>query len=183
MTIKVLVGSRNPVKIGAVHEAFACYFDAVNVVGFEVDSQVGRQPVGEATFAGAQNRATALVRLNADNAYGADFVLGLEGGVIEMLGRWFAFGAICILDTHARRGFGASPLFELPDEIARELLAGAELGDVIDRISGDRHTKRKGGAIGYLTRGQVDRKSLYVQGIMVALVPFLNEKLFFGRGV
>ena len=181
MTIKVLVGSRNPVKIGAVHEAFACYFDAANVVGFEVDSGVGRQPVGEATFAGAQNRAMALAQLNSENAHGADFVLGLEGGIVEMFGRWFAFGVVCILDSRARRGFGASPLFELPDEITGELLAGAELGDVIDRISGERHTKRKGGAIGYLTRGQVDRKSLYVQGIMVALVPFLNERLFFGR--
>ena len=35
--MKVLVGSRNPVKVEAVREAFAKYFDPLEVIGLEVD--------------------------------------------------------------------------------------------------------------------------------------------------
>ena len=38
--MKVLVGSRNPVKVEAVREAFAKYFDPLEVIGLEVDPQV-----------------------------------------------------------------------------------------------------------------------------------------------
>ena len=55
--MKVLVGSKNPVKIASVSEAFANYFDDLEVVGIEVESGVSVQPVNDETFIGAQNRA------------------------------------------------------------------------------------------------------------------------------
>jgi non-canonical (house-cleaning) NTP pyrophosphatase len=77
--------------------------------------------------------------------------------------------------------FGTTPPYELPDSITRELLAGTELGDVIDRLAGDHNSKQKGGAIAFLTRGVMDRKKLYVQGVTLALIPFINESLYFGQ--
>ncbi len=181
--MKVLVGSGNPVKIGAVRDVFEPYFPAVEVVGVPVASGVAAQPVGDETFAGAENRARALVALNAAEGLGAGFCVGLEGGIAQLHGRWFAFGVLCIADAAGRVGFGLSPLFEMPAAMLVGVLNGEELGHVVDRLSGDHNSKQKGGAIAFLTRGRVDRRLLYAQGLAMALVPFLNQEMYFDGNV
>jgi inosine/xanthosine triphosphatase len=179
--MKVLVGSRNPVKIAAVRDVFSRYFGDVAVIGVEVDPAVPAQPVGDQTFAGAENRARALDKASRQQGLDAAYCVGIEGGIVRAGNRWFAFGAVCILDANGRIAVGTSPQFSLPDAITNELLAGVELGDVIDRMSGEENTKQRGGAVGFLTRGQLDRQDLYAQGIVVALIPFLNTTLYFGE--
>ena len=115
------MGSGNPVKIGAVRDVFASHFAQVEVEGLGVPSGVAAQPVGDDTFAGAENRARALAALNAERGLAADFCVGLEGGIAQYHGRWFAFGAICIADAAGRLGFGVSPLFELPSGVVDDL--------------------------------------------------------------
>jgi non-canonical (house-cleaning) NTP pyrophosphatase len=70
----------------------------------------------------------------------------------------------------------------MPPVMVADVLAGEELGHVVDRLSGDHNSKQKGGAIAFLTRGRVDRRALYAQGLAMALVPFLNGELFPGGG-
>jgi inosine/xanthosine triphosphatase len=181
--LKVLVGSANPVKIGATRDVFEEYFRDVEVVGIEVASGVPAQPVGDDTFAGAENRARGLVSLNRARGLAADYCAGLEGGIAQLYGRWFAFGVLCVADAAGRLGFGVSPLFELPPGITGDLLAGEELGHVVDRLSGQHNTKQKGGAIAFLTQERVGRRQLYSQGLAMALVPFLNEELYFAASV
>lgn len=176
--MRVLVGSHNPVKIGAAEDVFAAYFADAVVEGLDVASGVPAQPVGDETFVGAQNRALALVRRNAEESLGARFCVGFEGGITWLCDRWWAFGAICLADDAGRCSFGVSPMFELPSGIARDLLEGEELGHVIDRLSGEQGTKQKGGAISFLTQGRVTRRQLYAQGLVMALVPFLNPGLY-----
>lgn len=179
--IRALVGSRNPTKIAAVEDVFGRCFGEVAVIGLETPSGVAAQPVGmEETFAGAENRARQLVRLNADRGLAADYCIGIEGGVAHLHGRWFAFGVICIADAHGRLGFGVTSHFELPPDIAAGLAQGAELGEVIDGLTGLHDTRSAGGAIGYLSHGQLDRRGLAAQGVFMALLPFLNARLFFG---
>jgi inosine/xanthosine triphosphatase len=177
--MKALVGSVNPVKIGAVRDAFEAHFPDVEVVGIATPSGVPAQPIGDDTFAGAANRARALLALNAERSLGAGFCVGLEGGIAQFHGRWFAFGAICIADVIGRQGFGVSPLFELPPGIVADLLDGAELGQMMDRLAGEHNTKQRGGAVGILTSGRITRRELYAQGAAMALIPFLNPELFF----
>ena len=177
--MKVLVGSRNPTKIGAVQDVFDRCFGEAEVVGIEVDSGVAGQPVGDETFTGAENRARALVRLNAEQGLDARYCVGIEGGVAPLHGRWFAFGAVCIADADGRLGFGVTSHFELPDQIAAALADGTELGSVIDELTGLRDTRLGGGAIGHLSRGRLDRRGLAAQGVFMALIPFLNGELFF----
>jgi inosine/xanthosine triphosphatase len=86
--MKILVGSTNPVKVQAVKEAFSRFFKGVEVVGRKVDSGVPDQPFGDDTFRGARNRAYALMKDRAD------FYVGLEGGVMDVLDRTFTFGAL-----------------------------------------------------------------------------------------
>ncbi len=177
--MKVLVGSRNPVKIAAVSDVFSRYFEDVETMGVEVDSAVPAQPVGDETFVGAENRARELAGMSRLQGLDAAYCVGIEGGILRSNDRWFALGVVCVVDANGRTAFGTSSQFSLPDAITNELLAGVELGDVIDRLTGEQNTKQRGGAIGFLTRGELKRQDLYAQGIVVALVPFLNQELYF----
>ena len=179
--MKVLVGSSNGTKIGAVQDVFDGCFGAVEVIGIEVDSGVAAQPVGDETFIGAENRARGLIRLNAEQGLCAHYCVGIEGGIAPLHDRWFAFGAVCIADAEGRLGFGVTSHFELPDQVAAALADGTELGSVIDELTGLRDTRLGGGAIGFLSQGRLDRRGLAAQGVFMALIPFLNDELFFGQ--
>ena len=177
--MRVLVGSVNPVKIGAVRDVFESHFPGMAVEGVEVPSGVPTQPVGDETFTGAENRARALLARHGEQALGAEFCIGLEGGIAQHHDRWFAFGVVCIADAAGRLGFGVSPLFELPPDVVDDLLGGSELGHVMDRLAGQHNTKQRGGAVGILTGGRITRRELYAQGVAMALIPFLNEEMYF----
>lgn len=178
--MKVLVGSRNPVKVAAVREAFAPYFLEPEVIGFAVSSGVSAQPRGAETFRGAEQRAAAVKALNELQQLNAHFFVGLEGGITQVFQRWFAFGVVCIRDTRGRKAYGTPPFFELPRSVVEELLQGraTELGEVMDRLIGDTNTKEKLGSVGYFTRGVMTRKAYYVAGVTAALIPFLHEALY-----
>ncbi|NJD22188.1 MAG: inosine/xanthosine triphosphatase [Melioribacter sp.] len=177
--MKILVGSKNPVKISSVEEALKNYFDNIEVIGIEVESGVSVQPINDETYAGAQNRALRLKELNKLQNHGAELFVGIEGGITKQFGKWFAFGCMCILDGNERIGFGTSPHFELPQKIVDKLLQGVELGDVMDEIMNQQNTKQKHGAIGFFTNGVMNRKELYIEGLKVAVIPFLHKEMFF----
>jgi len=177
MSTRILVGSTNPVKIAATREAFSKHFDDVLVEGFSAGSDVPSQPINEQTYDGARNRALAL----KEHDPGASFYVGIEGGIEETNKTWFAFGGVCIIDAHGRESIGKSPHFTLPQRMISRLLAGEELGKVMDKHVGEDNTKHKSGAVGILTKGAMDRKELYAHGVAMALIPFLNEELYFGK--
>ena len=177
--MKILIGSCNPTKIDAVRDVFSRCFGEVEVVSVEIDSGVAPQPVGDETFVGAENRARALVRRNAEQAWGAHYCVGIEGGIASLHQRWFAFGVVCIADAHGHLGFGVTSHFELPGDITEGLARGAELGEVVDGLTGQHDTRSGGGAIGHLSHGQLDRRGLAAQGVFMALIPFLNAPRFF----
>jgi inosine/xanthosine triphosphatase len=170
--MKVLVGSKNPVKIEATKEAFKKYFYDIEVVGIEVDSKVSKQPIGIEMFVGAKNRVEELKKLEAD------FYVGIEGGIINMFDNWFGFAVVCISDKNVRYGYGVTSFFQLPEIVVNEIKNGKELGEIMDELTKRENTKQKEGAIGILTKGAIDRKSLYIPAIVCALIPFLNKGLF-----
>ena len=177
--VKVLVGSQNPVKLEAAKEAFSKYFSEVEVVGIVVGSKVSGQPINEETFEGARNRALELRRINREKGLEGKFFVGIEGGILKLFSRWFALSVMCIIDDKGRTGYGASPFFEMPKSVTKNLLNGIELGDVMDNLAGERNIKQRQGAAGYFTRGVVDREGIYIDGLIAALIPFLNEQLYF----
>lgn len=178
-SMKVLVGSENPVKIEATREAFSNYFDNLEVKGIKVKSGVPDQPVSNETFEGAENRALELKRLNEEKNLKADFFVGIESGIIKFHSKWFNLGVICILNSEGKAGFGISSGFELPESIVEQLLRGVELGDVTDKLTGEHNSKQKGGAVGFFTKNVMNRKQFYVSGLIIALIPFMNKKLYF----
>ncbi|NCF74102.1 MAG: DUF84 family protein, partial [Gammaproteobacteria bacterium] len=78
--MKIVVASRNPVKIGAATQAFeTLYPDAtLEVIAVDVDSGAGDQPDSdETTRQGARTRGLNARQAEPD----ADFWVGMEGGV------------------------------------------------------------------------------------------------------
>lgn len=177
--MKILVGSKNPVKISAANEAFSLYFDNIEVVGITVPSFVPDQPINEETYQGAQNRANELHKINFDQNLNAEFSVGIEGGIQKTFNKWFAFGCMCLVHKSGKTSFGTSAHFELPDIVTKQLLERKELGHVMNELMEQENTKQKGGAISFFTNGRMDRKELYIPGLISALVPFQHENLYF----
>lgn len=172
----VIVGSKNPVKILCTEEAFhLTYGDGFLVQGLDVDSGVNSQPFGDKeTYAGAFNRAS-----NCKTAFPeADFWVGIEGGVSEMDADFTSFAWIVILDRTGRTGRAKTGSFFLPPGVTDLLKGGMELGDADDQVFSSVNSKQKGGAVGLLTRGIVDRRDLYRQAVVLALIPLANPELY-----
>ncbi|MFZ5814652.1 MAG: inosine/xanthosine triphosphatase [Bacillota bacterium] len=171
---RVAVGSTNPVKVNAVRRIFARLMPDVEVVGVEVSSGVAPQPVGEAeTVAGAANRARA-----AREAFAADFGVGLEGGVAFEGDQCWMIGSCAVIHRDGRVGIGKGHSFLLPPAVAEGVRAGHEVGPLIDRLAGESETKKKGGAIGFLTNGAVLREDLFASLVGAAMVTFLHPELY-----
>ena len=176
---KVLIGSGNSVKIESTRQSFSKFFKPVEVKGFRVDSGVSAQPFNEDTFTGAKNRAERVKRINDEQCLNTDFFVGIEGGVLQLHNRWFQFTVIYISDSQHRESFGTTGLYELPGWIIEKLLAGIELAHIIDELAQDSNTKEKQSASGFFTNGVVDRLQNYTQAITFALIPFLQDSLYF----
>ncbi len=174
--LQVWVASSNPTKQKAVHRAFCRTFGDVEVHGLAVPSGVPDQPIGEDTWKGARGRVDALRRLLADTPW--DYLVGIEGGIEAWHGTWMAFGVIRVEHRSGRASVGVSPAFPLPPAWVQRLLQGEELGVLVDEAAGETATKHRGGAIGFLTRGAMDRTALYEAGVLAALTAFLRPEWY-----
>jgi inosine/xanthosine triphosphatase len=186
--MKVMVGSKNPVKVGAVEEAFKKYYPSCEVSGIVVASGVSAQPMSELeTMNGARQRAYAA--LKADPL--ADYGVGLEGGVTELnptspswsgvhggKGRLFECAWVAVVDKSGKEGLAGGLYFELPEKIAEKIKNGGELGPIMDEFTGKINVKQGSGAIGIFTKGQLDRKTAYVQIVLSALIKFVSPEWF-----
>ncbi len=173
--MKVVVGSKNPVKVGSVEEAFKKYWPDCEVVGIEVESGVSAQPMSELeTTKGARQRAISALKSNE----GADYGVGLEGGVTEVEGKMFECAWACVVDKNGKEGLSGGLYFELPQKIANEIRKGGELGPLMDQFTGKINVKQGSGAIGIFTKGQLDRKTAYVQIVLSALIKFVSPEWF-----
>lgn len=174
--MRVAVGSKNPVKLRAVRRVFARVFGEVEVISIEVSSGVSSQPFGfEETIRGAINRAKASF---SDDL---NFSVGIEAGLIPVplsLTGYFDIQITAIYDGN-RLSLGAGPGFEYPPDVIRETLKGKEVGEVMDNFTGVSSIGEKIGAIGYLSKGLMDRTELTEISVLMALIPFLNSENYF----
>ena len=177
--MKVLVGSENSVKIQSVREGFLTFFKHVEVEGIAVDSDVPHQPMNDETFEGAKNRAENVKRINDQQNLDATFFVGIEGGVLQLQERWFSVNVVYILDQHNRDSFATTGLYELPNALSKDLLMKTDLGHAIATLANDNYAARERGTVSFLTNGKMDRFQNQVQGIILSLIPFVNDNLYF----
>ncbi|MTI14644.1 non-canonical purine NTP phosphatase [Sansalvadorimonas verongulae] len=169
--LKIIVASTNPAKISAVESAFAEVFgQSLEVSGLSVPSEVPDQPLSdEKTRLGAINRVKNAQTKKPD----ADFWVGLEAGIEgEHTFAWM------VISNSDRSGEARSAALPLPPAVLQSVQKGKELGDVMDEQFQTVNIKQRGGAIGLLTGGILSRSSVYHQALILALIPFINEKLF-----
>lgn len=175
--LRVVVGSANPVKIEAARGGFARMFPAavLHMTGTGVPSGVSDQPMTSAeTLTGARGRAANARAAHPD----ADYWVGIEGGV-ERGGPHLQVFAWVVIQSQEREGIGRTATFILPDEVARLVWDGVELGEADDIVFGRSNSKQANGSVGILTGDVVDRTSYYVHAVIMALIPFVNPDLTF----
>lgn len=174
---KIVVASKNPVKLNATLSGFQKMFpdQEFSVEGATVPSGVREQPLTDAeTFEGAMNRAG-----NASKEHpNADFWVGLEGGIEEKEGNMEAFAWIVIKGKNGQIGKGKTGTFFLPPRVAELLKQGMELGKADDIVFQKTNSKQDNGAVGLLTGNASTRTLYYVEAVVFALIPFKNPDLY-----
>ncbi|MEM3793525.1 MAG: inosine/xanthosine triphosphatase [Candidatus Bathyarchaeia archaeon] len=180
--MRVAVGSTNPVKIRATEKAFSRAFPGLEVIAFgiEVESGVPPQPLGEETIRGAMNRAAKALEKSV-----ADFGVGIEAGLFPFpntLTGYLELQWCAVRDRAGRASLGCGPGFEQPPAIIEEVIRGGrDVEEAIHIVFGIKGIGRREGAIGLLSKGLMDREELTESAVLMALIPILNEGLYFKR--
>lgn len=183
--MRVVVGSTNPVKVGAVRAVFEKYFPSCEVVGVKTDSGVSEQPMSEEeTIKGAKNRAKNALQVDVNGEM--DFGVGLEGGVCEIDGKLFECAWVAVVKKlqiknsqiiKYEEGLGGGLYFELPDKIAERIRGGEELGPIMAELL-KYDVKRTDGAIGVFSKGELGRQRAYEQIVVTALLKFVSSEWY-----
>lgn len=178
----IVVASQNPVKIRAAREGFSRMFpkSTYSVRGVNVASGVPEQPLSDdETLRGAMNRVQNAHTLEPE----ADYWVGIEGGVDATTTGFDSpmqsFAWVVVMGKGGRTGKARTATFYLPEETARLVRQGMELGHADDVVFGRTNSKQHNGAVGLLTGDVIDRSAYYLQAVILALIPFKNANLMF----
>jgi inosine/xanthosine triphosphatase len=170
----VICGSTNPSKLEPVRTVFATLEPNLEVRGVNVLSGVPDQPIGwDETALGARNRARAALEVS-----GAVYGVGLEGGFVENADGAWLLSIAAVANADGKEGLACGGWLQLPRRVAARVRAGEELSAVIDGLAGERGTKTRGGAIGFLTRGRFSRSQMWAGALELALAPLLSAALY-----
>lgn len=175
-SMKVAVGSKNPVKVKATQNVLEKIYKNLEVVSVDADSEVPAQPFGlEQTIKGAINRAK--------NAFSMEFDLsvGIESGLMETPNSITGYIDLqwCAVFDGDKITLGVSSGFEYPPMVIEKVLNGCEVGDVMDKVTGVENLGKKAGAVSYLSRGILDRTENTEQCVLTAMIPRMNEEVYF----
>lgn len=176
LCLKVVVGSKNPVKLNATINVMERIYDDLTVSSLDVDSEIPDQPFGmEQTVNGAVNRAK--------NAYSDNFDLsvGIESGLIEVPKTLTGYMDIqwCAIFDGNQITIGASSGFEYPPSVINQVLAGVEVGDVMDQVTGIDDLGQKKGAVSHLSHDMLNRTQNTEECVLTAMIPRMNSEIYF----
>ncbi|MGK7392565.1 MAG: inosine/xanthosine triphosphatase [Candidatus Cyclobacteriaceae bacterium M2_1C_046] len=173
---KVIIASKNPVKINAAKIAFEKMLsgEEFSFEGVSVPSGVQDQPMTNAeTLEGAGNRASNAKKKFPD----ADFWIGIEGGIDRAGSEMEAFAWV-VIKSENLEGKARTATFFLPKKVIQLINEGKELGEADDIVFGHSNSKQKNGAVGLLTDNVIDRTHYYSEAVVLALIPFKNLNLY-----
>jgi inosine/xanthosine triphosphatase len=171
--VKVAVGSHNPLKKQAVYNTFTRVFGAIEVVMRGVDSGVPSQPKGYDVVMGARLRAERSCASVSD----AHFGVGIESGLFDIFGAELDV-QVCSIFDGARHTVGTSPGFAYPAKVLDQIAAGREVGHIMEELSGIKRIGQKTGAVGYLSKGLIERTHFTELCVIMALIPRMNSELY-----
>lgn len=182
-----LVGSKNPVKVGAVRSVLATYpdYSHMPVTGLDVPSGVARQPIGlDTTVKGAMGRAMRCLECDP-----SALVFGVESGVFRLASVCPDFPVefehpmldvcACVVAVngllsgviHVR--VGLSSAWGLSPAMHEVMVARGLTMNQAARATGltkDPEIGSGQGAIGLLSGGRLDRESYTRQAVLAAMI-------------
>ncbi len=171
--MRVGVGSSNPTKKEAVSNVFSRVFDGVEVIMKHVDSGVPAQPRDDDVVLGARQRAERSLAVVQNSQFG----VGIESGLFSLFGVILDV-QVCSIFDGTRHTSGTSPGFTYPPRVLKEVAAGREVGHIMADLSGISQIGQKNGAVGYLSKGLIDRMRFTELCVIMALIPRMNEDLY-----
>ena len=189
--MKVAVGSTNIVKLKATEIAIANFYpgESLEILGFAVDSQVSNQPIGlKEILKGARNRAiqarTKFLEIHCTVEASLDFSVGIEAGFVEIPlseYNYLDFQFCVIINSDGNLSVGSGSGLPFPRSVISQLLKNREqeLGDIMAKISGNEKIKFEEGAIGYYSKGKLNRTEITKQAVEMALIPFTSPADYF----
>jgi len=200
----ILIGSTRPAKVEGVRLAIEAIgardprFREAIVEAVDVTDVAPVMPMTEAAIIqGARDRAAAVLERGGDGRHDL-LAIGVEGGLDPLppdvwpgsvgrdssradgAGDRYALKTWAVVTDGTRWSCGAGGAALLPDAVATRVIAGRELGDVIDALAGGpvRGTR---GAWGVLTLDLVGRRDAFELAVVAALAPFYNPALYSER--
>ena len=183
----IIVGSTRSAKVEAARAAIALIarvderFGQATLQSVDLTEIAPTMPMTDgAILEGARLRAQTLID-RASPAQRPHLTIGLEGGLDPLPSRdgRYALKTWAAATDGTRWGFGAGGAIVLPDAMARQVLNGRELGDVVDEVAGVAVRGRRG-AWGVLTLDLIGRQDSFRSAILAALAPFYNPAIYQG---
>ncbi len=175
--MKVLLGSTNPGKIAGAKKAFQKYFKDVEIVGMPVSSGVSEEPLNKEIYKGASNRVNNLIQYAYEHNIDADYYLGIESGITNVLGRWMIVNVAVIKNKVGLESFGTSSGFPVPNKYVEEII-NTDLAKLMDKLFAKHDLRSNEGGISHLTDGKITRIDLTEEAFIMALTTFINKDIW-----
>ncbi len=175
--MKVLIGTANPGKIEGARRAFSKYFDNVEVEGINVSSDVNDQPFDLEILNGARNRVKNVKEYAKKNNIEADYYIGIEGGITNLLGSLIELNIAVIEDNNNFQSVGTSPGFSVPERYLEEIKE-TDFGTLMDRLFDGKQLSKGKGGIAFLTKDQLSRIDMTEKAFIMALTSHINGDLW-----
>lgn len=172
--MKILIGTKNPGKIQGARMAFENYFNNFEIEGVSVPSDVGEEPVNHEIYEGARNRVHHIIQYAKENNINAQYFLGVESGITNLLGKWVIINMAVIKDKNGYESWGASPAYPVPDRYVEKIIS-TDLGKVMDNLFQETDLRSGKGGISILTGEVVSRMDLVREAFVMALTQHINE--------
>ena len=169
--MKIAIGTKNPAKVKAAQ--LACRELGGELLSVNVPSGVSEQPFSDdETIEGALNRAR-----NALNETGADFGIGLEGGVVQTPYGLFVCNWGALITSEGDQFIAGGARIKLANAVAQELNRGRELGPVMDEYTKKQDIRKSEGAVGVFSNGRITRDRMFEHIIELLIGQYeYNEK-------
>ena len=142
--------------------------------GLNIGPGGDKPPSGDKEISmGAYNRAA-----NSKIAFPeADFWVGIEGGTEEVEGVLRAYAWVVVMDKNDKVGRAKTAVFSLPKQAKGLIDQEIDPENIDNEMNAQSQMRSSRGTVGVLTNGAVEKKDLYRQAIILALIPFVkNDK-------
>lgn len=169
--MKIIIGSKNNVKVDAVKEIITDYPHLLNaeIMSMETVSGVSDQPKSlDETVQGAINRAESIFK-------DCDYSFGIESGLMAVPKTKTGYMDVCVCAIYDGREchLGLSSAWEAPREVTKYMIEdGLNMNDAALKagLTNNANIGAAEGLVGVVTKGRLNRKEYTKEAIRTAMI-------------